>query len=440
MTWWMFLAIFLIALFVLLLLRVPVAVGLLGVGMVASILLFGGFDRGMSQVARSAYSSVASFTLAPIPLFILMGEALFRGGLAHDAIDVLNRQLGRIPGRLAVLSIGSGALFGLLSGSTLANTATLGSTLLPEMTERGYSNRLGMGSILASGGLAMIIPPSALMVLWAAIAQVPVGPLLIAGIVPGLVMAVGYLSIVFWWSFRGGAPKEHDEGLVEVGAGQRIRDVVFYVLPLSSIVFAVLGLIFLGIATPTESAATGALMSLVLVALYRRLTWSMVVEIVRRTVSTTTLIFFILVGATLYSQLLSFSGATAGFVQAMTGGALNWLLALLLIQLVVLLLGMILDQASIMLVTLPLFMPVVVAQGWNPLWFGIIMLINLQIAGTTPPFGLNLFVMKGVASETTTMKDVYRAALPFIASDVAVIALLIAVPSIVTFLPDLMGA
>lgn len=436
MEWWVFMLLFLAALFVLLALRVPVAIGLLGVGMAAAVWQFGGFGRGMDQVARSAYASVASFTLAPIPLFILMGEVLFQGGVAKDAINVLNRQLGRVPGRLAVLSTLGGGLFGLLSGSTLANTALFGSTLLPEMTERGYSRRLGMGSILASGGLAMIIPPSALAVLWGAIAQVPIGPLLIAGIVPGALMTLGYLTIVVVAAKRGMAPDSTDE-IQRVPMRQRLSDVFVYVLPLGTIILAVLGLIFLGWATPTESAATGALMAIVLVACYRRLSWSVVRETFRRTIGTTTMIFFILVGSTLYSQLMSFSGATAGFVDALTSEALHWLVTLVLMQLVLIVLGLFLDQASIMLVTLPLFMPVVQAQGWDPIWFGIIMLINLQIAGTTPPFGLNLFVMKGVVGDTVEMREIYASALPYLASDVAVMALLIAVPSIVTFLPNM---
>lgn len=436
MEWWAFMLLFLAALFVLLMLRVPVAIGLLAVGMAAAVWQFGGFDRGMDQVARSAYASVASFTLAPIPLFILMGEVLFQGGVAKEAINVLNRQLGRLPGRLAILSTLGGGLFGLLSGSTLANTALFGSTLLPEMTERGYSRKLGMGSILASGGLAMIIPPSALAVLWGAIAQVPIGPLLIAGIVPGALMTFGYLAIVVVSARRGMAPDTTDE-VLRVSMRQRLYDVFVYVLPLGTIILAVLGMIFLGVATPTESAATGALMAIVLVAFYRRLTWTVVVETFRRTIGTTTMIFFILVGSTLYSQVMSFSGATGGFVEAMTSESLNWLVTLLLMNLVLILLGLFLDQASIMLVTLPLFMPVVHAQGWDPIWFGIIMLINLQIAGTTPPFGLNLFVMKGVVGDTVEMREIYASAIPYLGSDIAVMALLIAVPSIVTFLPNM---
>ncbi|QBI19901.1 TRAP transporter large permease subunit [Egibacter rhizosphaerae] len=437
MEWWAFLLLFLGALVLLLLVRVPIAFAMLGVGTVASVIMFGGWDSGLQQVALSAVQSIDSFVLTPVPLFILMGEVLFRAGVAHDALQVLNRVLGRVPGRLPVLATGGGALFGLLSGSTLANTALFGSSLLPEMNRFGYSERLSMGSILASGGLAMIIPPSALAVLWGAIAQVSVGPLLIAGIVPGLLMAVGYLVVIAYWSVAlRGAPR--DEEVARASRRETARGLLRHVAPLALVILLVLGLIFFGIATPTESAAVGALAAFGVVVLAGRLNRTTLRAAMVGTIQTNTMIFFIVAGSVLYSQLLSFSGATRGLIGAMTDAELAPLLMLLLMMLAVLFLGAFLDQVSIMLVTIPLFMPIVEAQAWNPIWFGILMLINLQIAGTTPPFGLNLFVMKGVAPPETRMGTVYLSALPFIGSDLVVIGLLIAVPTLVTWLPGLM--
>lgn len=462
MAWWAFLSVFLGALVVLLLMRVPVAFAMLGVGMVAAVQMFGGIDNGLAQVARSAYQSINSFVLSPIPLFILMGEVLFRTGIVGEAINCLDRLLGRLPGRLALLSTAGGTLFGLLSGSTLASTAVLGSSLLPQMERAGYSKRLSMGSVLAAGGLTMIIPPSSLAVLWGAIAQVSVGPLLLAGILPGLLMALGYVIVILFWStVLKGAPAPAAVAVgaeADRGAGTAITagvdstgsssqparqgaafEVILHLAPLGGVVFLVLGLIFLGVATPSESAATGAAAALVLALVRRRLDWVTMKQVVAGTTVTNTMIFFILVGSTLYSQLLSFSGATTGFVEAMTGSGLAPLMVLLLMSLVLLVLGAFMDQVSIMLVTIPLFMPVVAVNGWDPLWFSIVMLVNLQIAGTSPPFGLNLFVLKGIAPRETSLRDVYGAAVPFIASDVVVIALLIAFPAIVTFVPALMS-
>ena len=444
MEWWAFLGIFIGSLIGLLLMRVPVAFAMLGVGIVAAVLTFGGIENGLGQVARSANTSINTFVLSPVPLFILMGEVLLRSGVIRESLATLNRALGRLPGRLAMLATGGGTLFGLLSGSTLASTAVLGSSLLPEMQRSGYSQRLGMGSILGAGGLTMIIPPSSLVVVWGAIAQVSVGPLLIAGIIPGFLMALGYVVVILIWAtFFRGAPKDDEASASSAfgGGAERGsigRDLLVWVAPLGLVVFAVLGLIYFGIATPTESAATGAVGALLLVAAYRRLTRDVLRVAIGRSVVTNTMIFFIVVGATLYSQVTSFSGATRGFVNAIIETDVGGIGILIMLMLVVLVLGAFMDQISIMLLIIPLFMPVAAAQGWDPIWFSIIMLINLQIAGTTPPFGLNLFVMKGVAPPETTMRDLYWAAAPFIGSDVAMIALLIAAPFLVTILPQLM--
>jgi tripartite ATP-independent transporter DctM subunit len=436
-TWWVFLAWFLAILLTLLLLRVPVAFAMLGVGMAGAVYSFGGVESGLQQVALSVQASISSFVFTPIPLFILMGELLFRTRVAQDALDEIGRWLGRLPGSLAMVSVGAGAMFGLLSGSTLANTALFGSTLLPEMKQRGYSEKLAVGSILASGGLAMILPPSALAILWGAIAGVPIGPLLIAGVIPGLLMAVGYAAIVIYWSVaRNGAPRTSAatrRGLREaIAAGCR------YTLPLGLIVVVVLGLIFFGIATPTESAAVGALAALAMGLAYGRLTRAVLAEAAIGAARTTAVIFLILLGSTLYSQLMSFSGATRGLIAAVTGSISSEWLLLALIMLVLLVLGAIIDQVSIMLVTAPLFMPIVETVGWDPVWFSVLVLINLQIANTTPPFGMSLFVMKGV-SPNTPITTVYASALPWIGSDLVVILLVATFPWLAVGLPALMG-
>jgi len=247
-----------------------------------------------------------------------------------------------------------------------------------------------------------------------------------------------HLDIRVWSTVLKGAPAREERGEVRPLL-HRLRDVTVYVLPLGIIVFLVLGLIFLGVATPTESAALGAVGSLLLLLLYRRFKPSVLRVAFSATVSTTTMIFFIVVASMLYSQVMSFSGATSGLVRAITDMEASPLLVLLLLQAMVLFLGLFLDQASIMLVTLPLFMPIVADLGWNPVSFGILMLINLQIAGTTPPFGLNLFVMKGVAPKDTRMGDIYVSALPFIGSDLVIMVLVVVVPAIALWLPGLMS-
>lgn len=437
MEWWVTLVLFLLGLMVLLGLRVPVAFALLAINIVAAVLVLG-LGGGTTQLVLSMQHSLAKFTLIPVPLFILMGEVLFRSGLATRAIHALDVLLGRVPGRLGLLTTGAGTVFAVLSGSTLANTALLGKTLLPEMERRNYSRSMGMGAVMASGGLAMIIPPSTLAVIWGATAGVSVGPLLIAGIVPGLLMALGYLSIITIWStvFKG-APKTQP---ARVSSGrERARSFFIDLLPLGGIIFLVTGFIFFGIATPIESAAVGAVGSMVLAALHGRLRWRVLLDSLVGAAHFSAMLLFILVGSSVYSQVMSFSGATSGVVNWLLGVSQDPLIVLLLILAVVLMLGFFLEQISIMLVTLPFFMPVVTSLGWEPIWFGMVMLIALQIALSTPPLGLGLFVMKGVAPQGTTLKQTYKAALPFVASDVVVIALLIAAPGLVLWLPGLMA-
>ena len=433
--WYAFLGSFIGLLALLLLLRVPVAFAMLGVGAIAAVVLYGDVDAALNQVALSILGSVTSFTFTAIPLFIFMGEVMFRTQVAQDALEEISLVLRRLPGRLSMVAVGGGAMFGLLSGSTLANTALFGRTLLPEMEARGYDSRLAAGSILAAGGLAMILPPSALAILWGGIAGVPIGPLLIAGIVPGLMMTLGYALIVVVWSRRGGAgPSENTERRT---VNEALRSGVRRALAPGVIVAVVLGSIFFGLATPTEAAALGATAALLLGLLTRRLSWIGLRDASVGTVRTTTMIFAIVLGSTLYAQLMSFSGATRGMVEAVTSSVNHSAVMLLVIMAVLLVLGSFIDQVSIMLVTAPLFMPIVDAFGWDPVWFSLLLLINLQIANTTPPFGMSLFVMKGVAPHLS-MGSLYRAVLPWIGSDLVVLVTLAIFPTLVLFLPGLM--
>ncbi|WP_435199181.1 TRAP transporter large permease [Janibacter sp. GS2] len=435
MEWYAFLGSFLGLLAILLVLRVPVAWAMLGVGTLAAFVLYGGVEPALNQVSLSVLNSVTSFTFTAIPLFIFMGEVLFRSHVAQEALDEISIALRRLPGKLSMVAIGGGAMFGLLSGSTLANTALFGRTLLPQMESRGYDSRLAAGSILASGGLAMILPPSALAILWGGIAQVPIGPLLIAGIVPGLLMTAGYAVVVLVWSRRGGdGPTEY---VGRRSLGEALRSGVRRALAPGLIIAIVLGCIFFGLATPTESAAIGASASLLVGVTLRRFGLRELRDTCVGTLRTTTMIFAIVLGSTLYAQLMSFSGATRGLVESVTTHVSGTAAMLVVIMLVLLVLGAFIDQVSIMLVTAPLFMPIVDAFGWNPVWFSLLLLINLQIANTTPPFGMSLFVMKGVAPHLS-MGTLYRSVLPWIASDCVVLLLLAVFPSLVLFLPGLM--
>jgi len=436
MEWWVLLCFFFGGLAILLLSGLPVAFAFMLVNLVSVYFLWGG-ATGAQQLILSIDSSVSSFVLVPLPMFILMGTVMFHSGVAYRLIDVLDQWLGRIAGRLAVLAIGVGALFATLTGVAMGSVAMLGSTLAPDMERRGYAKSMTLGPILASGSLAILIPPSALAVIVASLGRFSVGGLLVGIIIPGILLAIFYAAYVIIRCKLN--PSLAPPYTVEpTPIGQRIRDTFYYVLPPVSIVFLVIGAIFGGIATPTEAAAVGALLSIVVAGLYGKLSWPVIKNAVGAATSISVMVLVILTGSAAFSQLLSFSGVTPAITKFATGAAVDAIVILILMQLMVLILGMFIEQISIVMVTLPIFMPIVIAMGWDPVWFGAILVLNLEMATISPPFGMSLFVMKGVASAETTMNDIYKAAIPFIGLNLIVMAAMIAFPDIVLWLPGLM--
>ena len=436
MEWWIAGLVMLASLIVLLLTGIPVAFVFMIINVVGVVVFWGG-EPGLRQLILSMWSSVSSFTLMPIPMFILMGEVMFRSGVAPRMMDTLDKWLGRLPGRLGLLAVGGGTVFSTLSGSAMASTAMLGSVLTPELEKRGYKKAMSLGPILGSGGLSIMIPPSSLGVLLAALAYISVGGLLMAIIIPGLIMAVLYAAyiIIRCWLQPSIAPS-YD--VTTPPLSDRIISTLRYVLPLGSIVFLVIGVIFLGIATPSEAAALGALGTFILAFIYKGLSWKVIKESVGDTLRISGMVMLILTGAAAFAQILAFSGASRGLVGLVTGLPLSPPLILISMQIVLLLMGMFLDQLSIMMITLPIFMPIIHTLGFNPIWFGVIFLLNMEMATTSPPFGLNLFVMKGVAPPDTTMGDIYKAALPFLGVDLIVMGLIITFPAVALWLPSLM--
>lgn len=433
MEWFIFLPLFILALVIVLLLRIPVAVGMFATGIVSALLIFGNISAVSKLVGLSVLSSVNSFTFSAIPLFILMGEILFRSRLAQEALAEISLLMRRIPGSLPMVAVAGGGAFGLLSGSSLANTALFSRTLLPQMRDAGYPRDLAAGSILASTGLAMVLPPTALGILWGGIAQVPIGPLLMAGIIPGAIMALGYVIIVLWKS-RGGKGKH---AFKPRSAAEIFSGFVKRLLVLGVLAFAVLGLIFFGVATPTESAALGATASIIVAAVIAKLKPRQLWEAAVAAVRTTTTIFFLVMASTLYSQIMAYMGATEGLVDWLTGSVTNAALMMIIIIILLVILSAFIDQASIMMITAPLLMPIAADFGWNTIWFSMIVLVTLQIGNISPPFGMSLFVMKS-AAPWMPMSGLYRAAFPWIVSDLIVVAILALFPWLVLLIPNLM--
>lgn len=415
----------------------PIAFCFMLINIIGMYVFFGGL-LGLEQLITSIYSSLNTFILLPIPLFILMGEVMFHSGIAPVLIDSIDKWLGRIPGRLSLLSVGVGTLLSALTGTSLASVAMLGSVLVPEMERHHYHKSMTLGPILGSGGLAMMIPPSALAVLCGAIAELSIGKLLMAIIFPGLLMAVLYGAyIIIRCLLQPSIAPTYE--VTPVPLSDKILSTVKYVLPQGIVVFLVVGVIFLGVATPSEAAATGCIGTLGLALCYRRLTWPVLKKSLAGTLSVTGMLFLIMGGATAFSQILSFSGATSGITSLASQLPVPPIIIVISMQIVLLFLGGFLDVVSIMMITLPIFIPVIESLGFDPIWFSVIFLINIEMAGTSPPFGMSLFVMKGVTDDDTSMGDIYKAALPFVGLDIIAMAVIMYFPIIALWLPGQMG-
>ncbi len=416
----------------LMLLGIPIAFvfGLLNV--VAFYFLAG--PSAVQAVALSSYGSVATFAFTALPMFVLMGAVIMHAGLAQAAISGLSKWLGRMPGRLGVLSVLSGTLLSGASGSSMADTAVLGRVLVPQMLAKGYDKRLATGCIATCGALAVLIPPSAVMVIMGGISRLDVGTLLIGGIFPGLLLAsflLIYVIFISWWKPHL-APAYDIE---DVSWRERLvatRDF----LPIVLLIVAVLGSMLAGFATPSEAAAVGAVAACAIAASRRRLSFTVARKALFEAVEVSGLALLIVTTSTAFSQVLAYSGAAAGLSAFVIGLGLKPIFVLISMQGVIFLLGCLMDGISIMLIVVPLFFPLVKQLGYDPIWFAVVTVVNIEIGLITPPFGLNLFVIKAVSPRSVTLVDVYRGSLPFIALNVLVLALVMAFPSIVLWLPQ----
>jgi len=422
---------------VLLFLGLPVAFSFLVINLVGAWLWLGG-EPGLAQLARNSVSSVMSFSLTPIPLFVLMGELLFHSGLAVKVIDGIERLIAQVPGRLAVVAVVAGTVFSAISGSTIATTAMLGSLMVPVMIARGYHPTLATGPVMAIGAVDMLIPPSALTVLLGSLSGISISKLLIGGVVPGVLLAIAFVAwIIVRVKMKPSLAPE--VALVRHHGFDRFKPFLFYVVPLVSIFAVVVGAMAAGWGTPTESAAVGAAATIVLALVYRALTMRILMASLKGTVAISAMILFIILGATTFAQILSFSGASNGLAQAITGTGLQPWAVIAAMMALLIFLGIFVDQVSMMLITLPIFMPVVQTLNVDLVWFGVLFLICMQMGLLLPPHGLLLMTMKGVAPPEVTMLHIFRAVVPFLAMSVLLLALVFFFPAIATWLPALIG-
>jgi tripartite ATP-independent transporter DctM subunit len=437
MEWWLIISLLFGGMVFLLLTNLPIAFAFLIVNMVAAYFFLGGIP-GLIAVVTGVFSSITTFTLLPVPFFILMGELIFHSGLGLNAVNVLDKWLGKLRGRLSILAIIMGVIIGALSGSTIATCALLGTILLPDMLKRGYSKNMSLGPLMGVGTVDALIPPNALTVVLASLANIDVGQLLMAGIPAGIMMSALYFVYVVVWCHI--FPKEAPMyDVPHIPLKEKVIATVQYLLPLGFIIFMVLGFIFLGVATPTEAAATGTLGSFILAVIYRRLNWDIIKKSVMGTVKVTVMIFMIVIVSTTYGQILAFTGAAAGMTNFITTLSIPPILILIGMLIVVLIMGCFMETVAIMMITIPIYMPVINAFHYNPIWFGVLMLIALETGLITPPFGVTLFVMKGVAPPEITMADIWKAVTPYVIIDILCIVLVLVMPFLATVIPSLMG-
>ncbi|MFT4560850.1 MAG: tripartite ATP-independent transporter DctM subunit [Gammaproteobacteria bacterium] len=414
-------------------LGVPVLIAFLLCDLLGLFLITG--SAGVGMFANSMFNTGTTAALVTIPLFLLVGEILTRGSAIEVMFSSVDTIVGKIRGRQYVLTIALATIFGALSGTAMGVAAMLGRSVLPGMLSRRYDLRLSTGAIMAGASLAPIIPPSVLVIIIGTLAGVSISSLMVAGILPGLVLAalfLGYISIRVRRD-PSLAPADVQSPHPDIQSSSVVGAFI-RVLPVSIVILSIMGLIVLGIATPSEAAATGVVGSIITVALYSGLNMRMLRDSFYSAAYTSAMILIIMVASKIFSQLLAFTGATAEITQAIVGLGLPPGSMLILMLALPFVLCMFIDQIALMMVIIPIYRPLIMQLGFDPLWFWLLFLINVTVGGMTPPFGYTIFALKGAAQDIA-LTDLFRAAWPFVGLFVLAIVLFACVPSIVTILP-----
>ena len=417
-------------LFLLLLLRVPVALALVAVSFGGIVALLG-ITPALGILSGTPYDFVASWTLSAVPMFLLMGFVAYHSGLTGGLFAAAKVVLSRVPGGLAVSSIFACSGFAAVSGSSLACAAAMGRIAIPEMVEAGYRPSIAAGCIAAGGTIGALIPPSILMIIYGVFAETSITQVFLGGISVGLLTAVSYALVVMAICiFRPNViprPSPADRG----DAGRALLDVA----PVLALVALVLGGLFAGFFTATEAGAVGAAGAIAIAALSGRLTRGVLTE----TLMATAALFIIGVGAAMFTRFLGLSGLSGFISQAVEAADLSFWQLMVLIVVIYLLLGTFMEPFGALFITLPVLLPVVEAQGASLVWFGVLVVKLLEVGMITPPVGMNVFIIRSVASKYVSLTQIFAGVVPFILADIVVVTLIITIPGIVLFLPQLLG-
>lgn len=421
-----------IALLILFLLKMPIAVALLVVGVVG-IASIRDWNASFAQLAISPFNTATSFSLSVIPLFIFMGMILSSSGFGQDLYRAVDAWIGRLRGGLAMTTIGTSALFSCISGSVNATTATMARIALPEMKKYNYDPGLSTACVAAGGTLGILIPPSVILILYGVLTMETVGSLLIAGIVPGVVQILLFMATVYLI-----VRKKPELAPIGIAKTWRVKfGSLGKVWPFAALFLLSIGGIYLGVFTPTEAGAIGAFGAFLIALLTKRLSWVLFKDALSETTRLTAMIFFILIGADVFSKMLAMSGIPAALTTYVGGLELSPYIILLFILLAYFILGLFLEGIAIFVLTLPVTYPLIIELGFNGVWFGVIMVMVMNIGLVTPPLGISVYIISGVAKDIPIQK-IFKAMVPMILAMLVCVGLLIAFPQLATWLPDLM--
>jgi tripartite ATP-independent transporter DctM subunit len=422
--------VFLIIMLGLIAVGIPIAFAMLATAS-AGLLVMGGLAYPETQLVLNLWDRSTDFVLTALPLYLLMGELVFRTRMAADLYECVYKWLGWLPGGLAVTSIVAAAGFGAVSGGGAVAVATLAPMCMPEMRRYGYSDRLSTGTVAVGGTLGVLIPPSLFVVVYGIWTETSIGALFIAGIIPGLIMTAAYAATILLMCLRRpelGPPGPRfplDERLASLGK----------LLPTLSIFLLVIGGIYLGVFDPSEAAAAGVGGVFVIALAMRRLTWSALGEALRNTIHTSAMIFLIIFAGHMMGRFVVLTNLTDAIVHGIESLAIPPLVMIALFTVMYIILGMVLDVWAMLILTIPIVFPVVIHLGFDPIWFGIFVVVMIELALVTPPVGVNIYVLAKVVPDIPLM-DIFRGVTPFVFAALAVLALLCVFPGIVTWLPS----
>ncbi len=393
-----------------------------------------GFKRGISILGTTVYNTLASYTLSVLPLFVFMGAIIAHSGIGARLYEGVERWIGHLKGGLAIATITSCAIFAAMCGSSLAETATMGKIALPEMKKRGYSDTLAAGSVACAGSLAILIPPSIGFVIYGLLTEQPIGILFIAGIIPGVILMLLFiLTVIFTISLNPTAgPRAPKSSWKE-------RMLILRIIgPVVALILCVLGGIYAGIITPTEAGAIGAFGAIIITTLSGYLDHKKFLRALMETITTTAMIYLMIIGAFIFTKFISVSKLTFAFPEYVSKFGLSPYVTLVIIIGFYVLLGMFFDVMSGMVLTLPLIYPLILRLGFDPIWFGVLLVILMEMGLVTPPIGMNVFVLRTVTNLPT--EAIFKGVWPFVGAMIAGIVLLIIFPDLALYLPRLMTA